>query len=403
MNFERITPLLKRLARITRAAMVPLVAIALAGCGRKDGTIQMPPQASAHAAEVDWLYYFVFWVSVVSFVLICATTVWFSWKFRRRPGHDSVPPGHHTALELFWTFSPLIILAFMFHEGFKGYVAGAVAPSDSEHVRVYGQQWSWNYVYKNGGSAPGHQLVVPVGTPVKLTMTSKDVIHSFYIPAFRIKRDTVPGMFTSIWFEAREETAKKFPGDGGAPMECDANENACPDGFACRYDLTPGIEERKAYCYEAHQVFCTEYCGAPAGDGNRGHSAMYGNLHVVSHGEYEQFMDMLIGPPPECEGLEGEEADVCWGNSIFASNNCAGQCHNGAAAPNLAGIWGRAEQLTGIGAFTVSGEGGDAYLRESIMAPNAKRVEGYAAQMPQYGFNDAEVNALVTFLKQYTE
>lgn len=383
-------------------SLVVMAAGVLAACGRPEGTIQMPPQASTHAAEVDWLYYFVFWVSVVAFVLITATTVWFSWQFRKRPGHTSRPPGHHTALELFWTFSPLVLLAFMFHWGFQGYVSGAVAPSDSEQIRVYGQQWSWTYVYPNGGTAPGHQLVVPAAKPVKLTMTSKDVIHSFFIPAFRVKRDTVPGMFTTIWFEADEETSERYV-QNGTPMECEPTSNACPDGYACRYDLTPGLEERKGYCYQAHQVFCTEYCGAPSGEGNRGHSAMYGNVHVVSQGEYEQFMELLIGPPPECDGLEGEEESVCWGGAIFASNNCAGQCHNGVAAPSLGGLWGREEMLEGIGPLTVGGEEGEEYLRESIVAPNAKRVVGYSAQMPQYGFNEAEVDALVAYLKQYTE
>ena len=188
----------------------PLVALAtlVGGCGARGGTVQMPMQGTDHAAEVDWLYYFIFWTSVVSFVLIVGTMLWFVVKYRRRPGHTAVPTGHHTLLELFWTFSPLILLAFLFHWGFQGYVHGAVPPSDSEQVRLYAQQWSWSYVYPNGGTAPSHQLVVPVGEPVKLTMTSRDVIHSYFIPAFRIKRDTVPGMFTTQWFQTNEVTVR---------------------------------------------------------------------------------------------------------------------------------------------------------------------------------------------------
>ena len=388
-----------RMTRRIRGIALGCVAWALGGCGSPEGTVQMPLQGSDYAKEVDWLYYFIFWMSVIAFVLINVTMVWFVVKYRRRPGHKATPTGHHTLLELFWTFSPLILLAFLFHWGFQGYVHGAVAPSDSEQIRLYSQQWSWSYVYPNGGTAPSHQLVVPAGEPVKLTMTSRDVIHSFFIPAFRIKRDTVPGMFTTQWFQSDAVTDAIAEVDG-APVTCEPTVNECPDGYACRYDLRPGVEEPQAFCFEAHQVYCTEYCGAPSGDGNRGHSAMYGNVHVVTRPEYERFLDMLIGPPPECDGLEEEETTVCWGNALYAQNNCAGQCHNGNAAPNLAGIWGRTEQLTGIGAFTVEGEAGEEYLRESIMEPNARRVDGYPAQMPQYGFNEAEIEALVAFLRQ---
>ncbi len=387
--------------------------VGLTGCGNPEGTLQLPEQGSTTAAEVDWVYYFIFWTSVVSFVLILGTMLYFVWKYHRSRGHVAVPTGHHTKLELFWTFSPLIVLALMFHWGFQGYTANAVAPSNAEQIRLYSFQWGWQYVYPNGGTAPGYQLVVPDDAPVRLTMTSRDVIHSFFIPAFRIKRDTVPGMFTTQWFQVPDpkdddgdgvndyQTQARALDDGGQPLECESTSNNCPEGYACRPDLVSA--DGKNYCYEAHQVFCTEYCGAPAGDGNLGHSAMYGSIHVVSRAEYETFQESLIGPPPECMGLDDDEKHVCWGNTIYAQQNCAGLCHNGAAAPNLAGIWGRTEQLQGIGAFQVIGEAGDEYLRESIMAPNARRVEGYSAQMPQYGFNDAEVDALVAFLKQLEE
>ena len=128
---------------------------------------------------------------------------------------------------------------------------------------------------------------------------------------------------------------------------------------------------------------------------------MYGNVHVVTRPEYERFLDMLDRTPDRMRRTRRRREPTSAGGTRSTLKTTALACVTTERPPaNLAGIWGRAEQLTGIGAFTVEGEAGDEYLRESIMEPNAKRVEGYAAQMPQYGFNDAEIDALVAFLKQ---
>src|SRR5688500_1880719 len=108
-----------------------------------DATIQMPEQASTLAPMIDSIYYDIYWISVAFFIAIVGAMVYFAWRFRRRPGVTSKPPGHHNALELFWTFSPLVLLAYMFHQGFDGFMFMSVAPPNSINVRVKATQWSW--------------------------------------------------------------------------------------------------------------------------------------------------------------------------------------------------------------------------------------------------------------------
>ena len=161
------------------------------------GTFQLPPALSEYAPRVDELYYFIFWVSVVAFIAICIALVMFVAKFREKPGVKSQQSGDHHALELFWTFTPLILLVILFHWGFKHYVAAAVAPDNAIEIRVRGRQWAWEYEYPNGMITPG-ELTVPMGRPVKLVMSSDDVLHSYFIPSFRIKKDVVPGMYSTL-------------------------------------------------------------------------------------------------------------------------------------------------------------------------------------------------------------
>src|SRR5450432_1491900 len=162
-------------------------------------TYQLPEQMSTVSGDIDWLYYFPAWTSVVLFVAIVGAMIYWAIKYRERPGHKSTPTGHNMPLEIAWTVAPIFILAFLFHKGFQGYMDLAVAPGNSIEIRVNAKQWSWEFVYPNGGSSP--ELHVPEGKPVKLVLTSADVLHSFFVPALRVKRDVVPGMFTTVWFQ----------------------------------------------------------------------------------------------------------------------------------------------------------------------------------------------------------
>lgn len=318
-------------------------------------TIQLPEQASTLAPMVDKIYYEIYWISVFFFVVIVALMVYFAWRYRRRPGVVSKPPGHHNALELFWTFSPLILLAYMFHQGFDGFMFMSVPPPNSINVRVRAYKWRWEFEQPNGMTEG--ELTVPVHRPVRLIMASVPnpapddtaVIHSFFVPAFRIKRDVVPGMYSSLWFEATRT------GD--------------------------------------FQIYCTEYCGT-------GHSRMISKVHVLPQDEYDCYLER--GPQRPAQFA----TDVEWGQSLFQNNGCTA-CHNTDPAqgvlvgPNLANVAG----------YEVSLEGGqrvmaDAdYLREALREPQTQIVQGFTgAAMPSFGsLPQSQTDALIAYLASISD
>lgn len=316
----------------------------------RQGTIQLPPALSTIAAEIDWVYYVLFWGSVVTFVLITATMFAFIWRYRYRGQPRRLEElGNHTKLELFWTFSPLIFLALLFHWGFQSYVRAAVPPPNTIDIRVRGMQWNWEFEYPNG-MVQLNELVVPVHKPVRLVMSSSDVIHSFFIPSFRLKKDVVPGMYTTLWFEATQV------GD--------------------------------------QQVFCSEYCGAPeAKDGNLGHSNMLATIHVVQQAQFDEFL--AKGP-----AIPADLTPAQWGEQLYAKNQC-NTCHavDGVAvqpAPNFKGLWGRKERFTDGSEVTAD----ENYIRQSILQPQSKIVAGYTnVVMPMYRLPDRQIDALIAYMQ----
>lgn len=336
-------------------------------------TTQLPPQLSTIAPQVDWVYDFIFWVSVAFFVGIVGLLVYFMWRYRRRPGVKSEPTGHANTLELFWTFAPLILLVLMFHWGFQTYIAGAVAPDDSYNVRVRARQWAWEFEHPNG-ITEDNQLHVPAGRPVRLVLSSSDVLHSFFIPDYRVKRDAVPGMFTSLWFEAIER------------------EDLTPEG-----DLSTPDRMRIWY---RNQVFCTEYCGAGGSWGdNAGHATMYAQILVMRGPDFDAWV--ADPPPPMCG--EGADAHPCtpveWGELLFREKGCTA-CHSREeggpqlAGPNLHGLFGRQERLLS-GEVTID----EAYVRESILEPRAQVVEGFNPVMPNIRFSQQQLDAMIAYLQ----
>ncbi len=339
-----------------------------------DATIQLPEQASTLAPMVDSLYYDIYWISVAFFVAVVGCMVLFAWRYRRRKGVKSKPPGHHNALELFWTFSPLILLAYMFHQGFEGFMFMSVPPATSIPVRVEAFQWGWRFQQPNG--LVESELWVPQGRPVRLIMGSIPrgteagqgaVLHSFYVPALRVKRDVVPGMFTSLWFEATR--------------------------------------------LGTYDIFCTEYCGvgepaegAVLSDEDlrqngrptaaAGHSGMLSRIHIVTPEEYERHL---------IEGMRNPYGDDFprWGEELFTQNGCPA-CHvvtPGAppsVGPNLAGIAGTPQALESGESHTADLE----YLRESIREPQAQIVHGFTgASMPSFAaLGELKIDALAAYI-----
>lgn len=334
-----------------------------------DATIQMPEGASTVAPHVDSLYYDIFWISVAFFVAIVGAMVWFAYRFRRRKGVKSKPPGHHTALELFWTFSPIFLLAYMFHQGFEGFMAMSIPPETAINIRAEARQWSWTFVYPSGKQ--DGELTVPIHRPVRIIMSSHPrsaerpaVLHSFFVPALRVKRDIVPGMYTSLWFEATR--------------------------------------------LGTYDIYCAEYCGLDRLQNDptdaqlhangrplpaAGHSGMLSRLHVVTAEEYADYDTMDIP-----SRFNGDYA--AWGQEIF-SQQCTA-CHviepgqPATVGPNLSNVVGYDQPLAGGTSRMADLE----YMRQSIREPSAAIVRGFesAAMTSFASLPEQQIDALIQFL-----
>jgi cytochrome c oxidase subunit 2 len=161
----------------------------------------LPRQGSTGAARVDHLFHAVTGISIFFFTLITVLLVYFVWSYRARPGHTAQPSSdHNQRLEITWTVIPVIIVIWLFWEGFAGYLNLQTPPESAYEVQVLGQKWKWLFTYPNG--VVDDDLHVPPDEPVRLVMTSQDVIHSLFVPEFRIKRDAVPGRYEKAWFQA---------------------------------------------------------------------------------------------------------------------------------------------------------------------------------------------------------
>ncbi|MGA3121493.1 MAG: cytochrome c oxidase subunit II [Polyangiaceae bacterium] len=339
-------------------------------------TYQLPPQMSTVAAEVDWLYYFIYWLSVVLFVAIVGAMIYWAIKYRERPGHKAEPTGHNLPLELAWTIAPIFILVFLFHKGFQGYLDMTIAPPNAIEIRVNAKQWSWEFVYPNGGSSD--KLHVPVHKPVKLVMASADVLHSFFVPALRIKRDVVPGMYTTVWFEATQ-TGK--------------DDIACAEYCGGRSE-GPGGE----LPYEPTNDPDNPYVSGQM----TGHWAMHSRVYVELQEDFDKFVKS-IGDKCDAYRSEGKicpgEVAAAEGQKLSVSKGCVA-CHTTTGmrlvGPSWKDIWGK-EESTDKGDVLVD----ENYIRESILAPQAKIVTGFQAVMPTFSgqISDPEIDELIAYIK----
>ncbi len=304
------------------------------------GSFWLPRQSSTLAPEIDRAYHTVLGISAFFFVLVIGATALFAIRYRRRAGESAAQIDHSTPIEIVWTAIPAILLLFLFGIGLRGYVSAHVAPGDAMEVKVTAERWLWTFTYPNGTTTV-NELGVPKDRPVRLLMSSKDIVHSFFVPEFRIKQDVVPGAYTSTWFEATE--AKEVT------------------------------------------ILCAEYCGT-------GHSDMMGKVIVMEEPAFRDWLDKGGGvgnlPPAEL------------GKKLFTSRNCA-TCHSldgtRIQGPTFKGVFGRSEDLEGGGKVVVD----ENYIRESILDPQAKIVRGYPASMPVFKglLKDSEIDALIAFLK----
>jgi len=300
-----------------------------------------PDQASTVARHVDALYLFELGVASFFTILIFILIVTFAAHYRRGSDADrSRPPVVSKVLELLWFSAPLVLGLTMFTWGAILFFQMYDPPSDALEVFVVGKQWMWHAQHSEG-RAEINELHVPRGRPIKLTMTSQDVIHSFYVPAFRVKQDVLPGRYTTMWFE--------------------------PSRIG-RYHL-----------------FCAEYCGT-------NHSAMGGWVYVMEPVEFQQWLSQAGTGPSMAE--QGER--------LFVQYHCAG-CHRGSQivrAPLLEGVYGRPvpiQQGRDV-RFTLADE---RYIRDSILRPKDEVVAGYEPVMPSFKdqINEPDLLKIIAYIK----
>lgn len=302
----------------------------------------LPQAASTVAASVDSVEMLVFWVCLISFAIVMAMVIGFPLLYSRKSDNDITPDirGNHVA-EAIWTIIPTILCMVIFAAGLAVYNDMRAIPEDAMEVKITGRKWQWIFTYPDGRVVP-NELVVPAGKDIRLVMKSDDVIHSFFVPDFRIKQDVLPNAYTKLWFNAPQ------PGE--------------------------------------HQVFCTEYCGTS-------HSAMLAQVKVLSQTDYDAWAAATDSGdsnlPPEQLGQQAF--------SKYGCNACHSIDGSPLVGPSMKGLFGKLETLEGGSQVSVD----ENYLMESIYDPTLKVVQGFGPIMPSFRgmASEAEVQGLIAYIK----
>jgi cytochrome c oxidase subunit II len=295
-----------------------------------------PDSASTMSGQVDALYIYLLLVAGVMTTVIFLAVFVMAVKYRRKPGVEAHQIEGSTPLEIAWSVIPFGVMLTFFIWGAVIFFQERTPPADATEVYVVAKQWMWKIEHMEG-QREINELHVPTGQNIKLIMTSQDVIHSFYIPAFRLKQDVLPGRYTTLWFKATK----------------------------------PGH----------YHLFCAEYCGTM-------HSGMGGDIVVMEPQEYAQWLASGTAPPLQETGKE-----------LFSSLGCS-TCHRSdvqGRGPSLAGIYNKPVLLEDGRTVTAD----DDYLRESILNPTAKIVSGFKPVMPTFQgiVSEEQLNALVAYVK----
>lgn len=305
----------------------------------------LPRSASTLAPEIDSLFYFVTWVSAILFVGVMVAMVYFAIRYRRRDAMEvpaPVQPNH--AIEITWIVLPTILVLVIFNWSFKIFIKQGVAPPDSYEIQVRASMWKWDFEYPDGTISTG-ELHVPANRPVRLIMSSADVLHSFFVPEFRVKQDVLPDRYSSVWFTATRQ--------------------------------------------DTFHVFCSEYCG-------NGHSAML--AEVITHSQ-DGFDEWLASA--------GSDEDIPLpelGARLYEQQMCQ-QCHSldgsSRIGPSFLNLFGSTATLSDGSTVPVD----ENYLRESIIEPGAKIVQGYQNIMPPTysSLSERQISALIAFIQQQSE
>ena len=297
-----------------------------------------PEQASTMAPRVDQLYFFLLGVSVFFATLILILIIAFAIKYRRRSDDEQPRPiSGNLGLEILWTLVPLSLTLVMFVWGARLYFITFYPPSDALEINVVAKQWMWKAQHAEGRSEID-ELHIPTGRPIKLIMTSQDVIHDFFVPAFRVKNDVLPGRYTTLWFEATK----------------------------------PG----------AYRLFCSQYCGTQ-------HSGMIGHIIALEPAEFQAWLS----------GGATAVSMATAGENLFQKLGCV-SCHaqnDTGRGPSLVGLLGKTVRLQSGASVTADED----YIRESILNPQAKIVAGYQPIMPTFKglISEDGIMQIIAYLK----
>ena len=297
-----------------------------------------PPAASTVAGGVDELYLLLSGITAFFTVLIFSIIFYFMLKYRRKSETELTHEIHSSlVLELAWTIIPSLICVVLFVWSSALYVRNGRPPASSTEIFVIGKQWMWHLQHPEGPREI-NELHVPVGVPIKLTMTSQDVIHDFYIPAFRVKKDVLPGRYSQIWFQPTETGT--------------------------------------------FHLFCAQYCGT-------NHSEMIGWVYVMSPEDYAAWL----------AGGEKTESMAQQGEQLFSQFGCS-SCHAGgdnSRGPSLAGLYGKPEKLQSGETRVVD----ETLIRQAILVPSSVPMSNYKQIMPTYQgqVDEEQVLQLIAYVK----
>lgn len=299
----------------------------------------MNPSAITTTQAVDAVFLYIFGIAVLMLAGITAAIIYFTVKYNRRRQPQPQPsPRYNILLETVWTVVPTLIVLTMFWYGWAGYTTLRNVPPGALEVKVTGRMWTWAFEYPNGKTSG--KLVVPVGRAIRLDITSADVLHSFYVPAFRIKMDAVPGMQTHAWFRA--------PAAG------------------------------------SYDAFCAEYCGVS-------HSAMITTVEALPEEEFDRWYAAV------------EEEEKAEGAAVLQKYGCTG-CHSldgsPSVGPTFQGLFGRQTTVVTAGKErTITAD--EAYIERSILEPQADLVKGFPPVMPAFAgqVSEHEIEEIIEFLQ----
>lgn len=345
--------------------------------------------ASTTAPQVNFLMDLTNAITLIAFILTNSTLIYFIIKYRRRgPDDETSSYDNSHKIEATWTIIPSIVFVILYVLGLNAFLELRAIPPDAQEINVWGKQWSWEYQYSPELRKDAtvkkplksyNVLYLEEGRPVKLIMKSRDVIHSFFIPAFRIKEDVVGHTYTYNTFTPLiTETQKSL--DDAARKEMAYLAPTQEEKLDYMADPCIGVEAGKCASYE---IYCTEYCGTD-------HSYMLSRAVVLSPDLYKEKMGEL----EEAANNIGPEV----GEELYASQGCR-SCHSldgsPLVGPSFKGLFGKERQFADGTTATAD----ENYITESILNPEKKLVQGYGNLMPPQSLSEEQIQSLIQYIK----